>query len=281
VSQSSSIRWEAARSRRTDRAGRGCRADDAALADDLDADLVPVARDHVRLDRSHAPAGGGELDQLHVPDFLAELGRGVHPPDVDLLDLLLDKPPGRVDVVDRRVDDDPRGVNAGVDVRVSVPPLEHHRRSHSPGRERLLDRHVLRVVATHEPDLHQFPAQPGLGLHDFQCGFGAVRQRLLAQHRLLRLQALQHQRRVGRVGRGDHDGLDVLVPNQLRPVRVDGGGTVPLGDLSGPLRVHVRDGRQPRVRRLRVEVLGVHAAHPPRPDHADRDLLMLAHVLLL
>ena len=44
--------------------------------------------------------------------------------------------------------------------------LEDERRSDRPGRDRLLHRQVLGIEPTHEPDLHQPPAEGGLGVED-------------------------------------------------------------------------------------------------------------------
>jgi hypothetical protein len=245
----------------------------AAHADHLDADLVAEPRVHVDLYRRQAPVSKGELYQLQV-ELALRRPRRVQAADKGFLDLRLEHPAGRVEVVDGRVDDHPLGVRAGRYPLVPVPPLEEHRLPDGARGGHPLDVHVLRVVAAHKADLHELPAQLDLGLDDPERLLRTRGERLLAQDGLAEPQALVHQLGVRGVGGGDDDGLDPLVPDHLERVPENRSPPALLRDLPGPVGVHVGDGRHPRPRDLPVQAMGVHPTHAAGTHDAYRDPLV-------
>ena len=132
-------------------------------------------------------------------------------------DLLVQQPAHQVDlvhggVVDRHV----AGIVPG-HRRVAVGAVHHQRCTDGAAGERRLQRAVGSIVATHEADLDQAPAELHLGLEDAQAGILRGRQRLLAEHRLAGGDAGQHIFLVRTAPRGDDDGIDRLVGDQLLP----------------------------------------------------------------
>ena len=98
-SQSASVRWEDARSRRTTAPkGRGVCAV-PSCANDLDPNLVAVAGVHLDLYRRQASACRGRPGSA-ARRTRPQATRRVQAAHVDLLDLRLEHPPGRVKVVD-------------------------------------------------------------------------------------------------------------------------------------------------------------------------------------
>ena len=78
----------------------------------------------------------------------------------------------------------------------------------------LLRPHIGRGEAAVEPDRHQLARGP-LGGHHGLALLGGVGQGLLHIDRLAGLQRLQRQRDVLRIRRGDDDGLDLAIGQQL------------------------------------------------------------------
>src|SRR5215213_10418740 len=122
-------------------------------------------------------------------------------------------------------------------MRVPVPSLEEQGRADGARIDGLFYREVLLVETAHEAQLDQLPAEFDLGLDDLERVLRRGRERLLAQDRLPETQALQGQFGVGSARRGDHDGLDALVPDHLDGLPKD--GDVLTGYLPGAVRVHV------------------------------------------
>ena len=81
---------------------------------------------------------------------------------------------------------------------------------------------VAPVIAAHEADLQQALAVGDLGGDDLLAVGGVLGERLLAEDELAVLQALEDVARMGRVGRGDDDRLDLGRGDQLLAGLVDG-----------------------------------------------------------
>jgi hypothetical protein len=131
-------------------------------------------------------------------------------------------------------------------MRVPVPSLEEQWSAYGARIHDLFYREVLPVEAAHEAKLDQFRAQLDLGLDDLERVLRRGRERLLAQDRLPETQALQGQPGVGSARRGDHDGLDAVVPDHLHGIPKN--GDVLAGYPRGAVRVHVGDGGQASAR---------------------------------
>jgi hypothetical protein len=153
-----------------------------------------------------------------------------------------------------------------------------------PGRDELFGVLQHRDVTIHKADHALHP-----GLFDgFRDVVGLSRDppaRLLKPDVLARPSGGDGDLAVEVVGRGDADGLDLRVLDDLSPV----GGPVPVSEsldtIPGPLLDHVRRYHQPRLERAPGVVVeqaavasGMHLAHPPQADQSYADLP--SHVLL-
>jgi hypothetical protein len=148
-------------------------------------------------------------------------------------------------------------------VRLGGDVLERRRQV---GEERL-DRGV---EALHVPDLHDEPGTVASGDDPFALARGQA-QRLLDQHVRARLERVDHDRCVRRVGRADDHRMDGRVGEQRAMVRVHAGHPVPRGDARARHRVGVRerDDAEPVVEPLQQRQ--VHRlCHQARADDADR-----------
>jgi hypothetical protein len=148
----------------------------------------------------------------------------------------------------------------------------------SPRVEQPLELGVAGVVATHEPHLHEPATGLRLGLDDAAAGLGRHRQRLLAQHRLARVQAREDEVVMAVDGGGDQHGVDVVGGDDLVTVGVDAGAAGRARHRRRALRVDVRHRGHPRAADAGGDRADVRAAHHPGADDAHPDV---AHVAAL
>ena len=167
--------------------------------------------------------------------------------------------------MDGAVGDDHRAVEERVDERVAVRAVHQQRATDRARVEPGLQVDVARVEAAHEADADEVAPAGALGLDDPPRRLRGGGERLLAQHRLARRDAREHERLVREHGRGDDDGVHVVGRDQLQPVRVHRAGAETLGRRA----VRVGDGHEPRPGDLRRQQPRVDGAHQPRADDAD------------
>ena len=152
--------------------------------------------------------------------------------------------------------------------RVAVGAVQLQNAAEPTGADQVLERDVLGVVAAHEAHLHQGPPQGRLLLHQLVRRRDVGRERLLAQHRLARVQAGGHLLEVGAPRCRQQNRVDLGV--------VDGGDRVghhpgpdPRGHLLGLRRHEVvdhGDGGAPDRGGEQIDVEGAHHAETENGD---------------
>lgn len=154
-------------------------------------------------------------------------------------------------------------------LQIAVKASEHHRLAQLAIIHHLLDRLMRRVIDPHESDLHQTPAQFGLG-PDHPFGVRqAGRQGLLAEGRFAGPQTGDRQLRMGRIGRGDHHRVDRWVGDQGRRPVIGARAAAVFGDRSRQRQVQVHHGGELGAGDPRRQVARVPPTHAAGADDAD------------
>ena len=149
--------------------------------------------------------------------------------------------------------------------------VHQQRRAQLARLQRLLHRHIARIEAPHEADLHQPPAKGGLAGDNRQAFGGARRERLFAQDGLGDAQAVEHQRCMGLVRRGDEHRSDRRVVDQRMGIGMAARHGKTLRDRRHARGVGVGHRDQFGPGHRACERCGVIGAHHARPDQAHSD----------
>ena len=148
-------------------------------------------------------------------------------------------------------------------LHVAVKIVHHHRPSQCSVRHRRLHPCVWRIKAPHVADVHQPPAQFGLGVQNAQPLRGILRERLFAEDRLSHRQGSKDQRNMGFVRARNHHRIHI--PPCDHPFWVRGGvlGTAAVRHHARPLPVGIAN----HLQNCAGNVLGKDAG-VVRPHHA-------------
>jgi hypothetical protein len=244
----------------------------APVADHLDAVVVAGRVQPRRVERRQPAAGEPHGDDrgLDAPRIVRTRVVAPAPVGGHLHDLLAADPAREVEVVDRRVEEQRRGVTLRPgrrgslgDQRVKGSEPEEADASDGPVHHGSARRGVPGVVAAVEPELDQRAGSLD-ALRQIDRRGEIVREWLLAQHRQLSGDGRVDHRGV-RVGRcGDHDGVGSAERVfERRRTAADA-----RGDLSGAVGIGVDHEHLLDVRHQRQQA-GVLAAHDPGADHRD------------